>query len=114
MIPYHAKTKNQVVNLLSTDATTGITIREAEYRLKKHGKNVITHEKRISKLKIFLNQFRNPLIYILLGAIIISLAIQHIIDAAVIAGMVLSRIKSREGHRTTKKNLSPNCKGPKK
>jgi P-type Ca2+ transporter type 2C len=89
MIPFHAKTKNQVVNLLSTDATTGLSIQEVKYRLKKHGENVITHEKKISKLKIFINQFKNPLIYILLAAILISLIIQHIVDAAVIAVIVI-------------------------
>ncbi|MCD4759405.1 HAD-IC family P-type ATPase, partial [archaeon] len=89
MISYYSKTKNQVLNLLSTNFSTGISQKEAEYRLQKTGKNKITHEKKISKINIFLQQFKNPLIYILLAAIIFSLTIKEFLDASVILAIVL-------------------------
>ena len=44
----------------------GLTEKEAEARLKKYGYNEIKEEKKISPLKIFLKQFHNVLIYILI------------------------------------------------
>jgi len=89
MIPFYTKTKNQTVNLLSSDFSKGLSQQEAEYRLQKSGKNKITHEKKISKLQIFIQQFKNPLIYVLFGAIIISALIKEFIDALVIFAIVL-------------------------
>lgn len=89
MIPYSSKTKNQVLNLLNTDFSKGLSQKEAEYRLQKSGKNKITHEKKVSKLNIFLQQLKNPLIYILLIAIVISLIIKEFLDATVIFAIVL-------------------------
>jgi P-type Ca2+ transporter type 2C len=89
MIPFHSKTKNQAINLHSTNFETGLTQKEAEYRLIKAGKNQITHEEKISKLKIFTQQFKNPLIYILLVAIVISVIIKEFLDASVILAIVL-------------------------
>jgi len=89
MIPFYNKTQNQVVNILNTDTTTGLSIQEVQYRLKKYGKNLITHEKKISKLKILISQIRNPLVYILLAAIVISLMVNHQTDALVIAIVVI-------------------------
>ncbi|MBT6995616.1 cation-translocating P-type ATPase [Candidatus Woesearchaeota archaeon] len=89
MIHFHAKTRNQTVNILNTNPKTGLKLEEASYRLKKHGKNKIIHEKKISKFKIFLTQFKNPLVYILLAAILISLIIKEYIDALVILAIVV-------------------------
>lgn len=84
MISYHAKSKEQVLTSLNSDPVDGLTLREADYRLKKTGLNKIEREKKISKLYIFIRQFKSPLIYILFFAIIISLFIREFIDAIVI------------------------------
>ncbi len=118
MIPFHSKTRNQAINLLSTDPIKGLTQQEAEYRLKKYGKNKITHKKKISKLKIFLAQFKNPLIYILLVAIFISLIIKEYLDALVIAIIVLlnsilgfyQEYKAERALELLKKIASPTAK----
>ena len=89
MIPYYSKTKNQVMNLLNSDFSSGLTQKEVEYRLQSTGKNKITHEKKISKVTIFLNQLKNPLVYILLIAILISLFVGEYIDAGVILVIVV-------------------------
>lgn len=46
----------------------GLSQTEAEIRLQKHGQNKLTARKSISPLQIFLSQFKNTLILILIGA----------------------------------------------
>jgi Ca2+-transporting ATPase len=53
----------------------GLTSKEARIRLKKYGLNEIKRQKKRSPTQIFLSQFTSPLILILIGAAIISLAI---------------------------------------
>ena len=45
----------------------GITEKEAEERLRKDGENVIGEERRAGPLRIFLGQFRDVMVMILLG-----------------------------------------------
>jgi len=49
----------------------GLTHEEAEERLNKYGKNELTKEHHISKFKLFLSQFNNFIVWILIGAVII-------------------------------------------
>lgn len=62
-------------------AHRGLSEAEAEDRLTRHGFNILRSSKPPSILKIFINQFRSPLIYLLLGAGIFILALQEYIDA---------------------------------
>ncbi len=55
---------------------------EAVLRLKNNGKNSVFKEERLSSVKIFLNQFKNPLIYILVGAGILTFFIGDFTDSA--------------------------------
>ncbi|MFH1978161.1 MAG: calcium-translocating P-type ATPase, SERCA-type [Candidatus Aenigmatarchaeota archaeon] len=67
----------------------GLTESEAKARLKKYGLNVFTEKEKISKLTIFLNQFKNTLVIILIIAAIVSLVAESIVDAAVIFAIVI-------------------------
>ncbi len=67
----------------------GLSSAEAEKRLKEHGPNVITEEDRIHPLKIFLDQFRSPLVWILIAAMAISFAVKERIDFYVIGAIVV-------------------------
>lgn len=58
--------------------------KEAEKRIKKNGKNELPRGRVIGKFEVFLNQFKNPLIYILLVAGSISFVLRDYIDAGVI------------------------------
>lgn len=73
----------EVLDVLKT-SRTGLTIEEAERRLKKHGKNKLPEKKRFTYLSIALNQFKSPLVYILFVAAIISFFLSELSDAAVI------------------------------
>jgi len=62
----------------------GLSEEEAEKRLKKFGLNKLPEEKMFSRLKLFLGQFKSPLIYILLIAGIITLILSEYTDSIVI------------------------------
>ncbi len=67
----------------------GITEREAGQRLLHYGKNEITQKKKISKLKIFIEQFRSVLVGILLGATVLSFMIGEVADAVTIVAILI-------------------------
>jgi Ca2+-transporting ATPase len=69
---------------------SGLSEEEAKRRLSLHGHNQLSEKRKASKALIFLRQFASPLIYILLVAVIVELAVMRKpTDAAVIFGVVL-------------------------
>lgn len=54
------------------DLYKGLTTREAQKRIKKYGPNVLKKKKKVSPFKIFLEQFNDFIIWVLVGATIIS------------------------------------------
>ena len=80
---------NRVIEKLKSNKEKGLSRLEVSLRLKKYGYNKIEEEKKISKLKIFFNQFKSPLVYILLVAALISGLIGRLIDALVILIIVI-------------------------
>ena len=79
----------EVVRKLGSDAEQGLSEPEVLVRQKKFGKNLLPEEKPLSKLKIFLEQFRSPLIYILVVAGFATLFFKEWADTIVIFGAVL-------------------------
>ena len=65
-------------------AINGLTSEDAELRLKEYGENSIKEQKKISQLMLFINQFKNPIIIILIIATVISAATGEWIDATII------------------------------
>jgi Ca2+-transporting ATPase len=66
----------------------GLSGDEAERRLAVHGRNELEEERAIRPATILLRQFRSPLIYILIVAAAVTVALDEYVDAAVI-GLVL-------------------------
>ena len=87
--PSHHVAVGQVVSLLVTDLRTGLTSEEAGRRLEEYGPNQLPEPRRATWVMIFLTQLASPLIYILLVAAVISLAMGHASDAVVIVVVVL-------------------------
>jgi Ca2+-transporting ATPase len=67
---------------------SGLSPGEAEERLKKYGPNALKEQKKTSPLILFLSQFNNFLIYLLIAAAVASFIIGEALDAAVIAAIV--------------------------
>ena len=77
--------------LVALDTTPGgLTAREAASRLAKHGPNRLPQARSRGPLVRFLAQFNNVLIYVLVGAAMVTGALQHWIDTGVILAVVLA------------------------
>lgn len=67
----------------------GLSSADAAERLKKHGENTLAKEKKARPLRIFLGQFRDVMIMILLAATVVSFFLGEIYDAVTIIIIVL-------------------------
>ncbi len=67
----------------------GIESEEAEQRLRQYGLNTIKAQKKTEPLLLFLNQFKNPIILILIVATVISAITGDWLDSSIILAIVL-------------------------
>ena len=88
-IAWHTLSWKETVKKLSSSVQKGLSEKEIKIRQKKFGKNLLPEEKPFPKLKILLEQFQSPLIYILIVAGIITLVLREYTDSAVIFGAVI-------------------------
>ena len=87
-IAWHNLSFEGVIKQLGSDTEQGLSEKEVKLRQERFGKNKLPEEKPLSKLRIFLEQFRSPLIYILIIAGIITLVLKEYTDTIVIFGAV--------------------------
>ena len=85
----HQLPVHEVLLLLGTDASRGLTHDEARQRLQRFGPNVLPRIRRHGPLLRFFLQFNHPLIYILLAATVITALLGEWVDSSVIFGVVL-------------------------
>ncbi|MFZ5586216.1 MAG: cation-transporting P-type ATPase, partial [Thermodesulfobacteriota bacterium] len=85
---WHARSTEEALLALAS-RREGLSAAEAAERLRRHGRNVLPPAKKRGPLVRFLLQFHNVLIYVLLGAAVITAAMGHWVDSAVILGVVL-------------------------
>ncbi|WP_018324436.1 cation-translocating P-type ATPase [Rhizobium giardinii] len=74
---------------LGASIDSGLSGRDAKARLARFGRNVLPEPRSPSFLATFLRQFRSPLIYILLAAALVSLALGDVKDALFIGAVLL-------------------------
>jgi Ca2+-transporting ATPase len=86
---WFSKTTEQVLKELGVDAANGLTEPEAEARLAKFGTNQLRAQRRKSILQMFLEQLNDALIYVLFGAVIITLFMGEYIDAVIILVVIM-------------------------
>lgn len=78
-----------VLRQLASDATRGLSAAESRRRLLEYGPNELEAGHRVSPWTIFLEQFKNVLVIILLIAVTLSAFLGHAIEASAIAVIVL-------------------------
>jgi Ca2+-transporting ATPase len=88
-IPFHTLTAGEALERLAT-AAGGLSLPQARERLERQGPNELTPGKKISPLMIFLRQFNNLLIAILIAATVVSFMLGEHLDAYVILAIVLA------------------------
>ncbi len=87
--PFHALTAEDTIKAVDTDDQTGLSSQEASSRLKVYGANKMPEAKRRGPVLRFFDQFNNVIIFVLLGAAVITGLLQHWTDTSVIVGVVL-------------------------
>jgi magnesium-transporting ATPase (P-type) len=89
LVDPHAKSAADCLAALDATAA-GLTTSEAERRLVAHGPNRLPETRSRGPFLRFARQFHNVLIYVLLGAAVITGALQHWVDTGVILAVVLA------------------------
>jgi Ca2+-transporting ATPase len=89
-ILWHTKSVEDVIKALDTDIKTGLSEKESVERVKKYGYNELEEKKGRTPLRIFISQFNDFMIWILIAAAFISgIIIREITDAIVILIILL-------------------------
>ena len=80
---------NDVLSKFGVSRQTGLSKEEAKARLEKNGPNAFQEKNPKTKIQMFLSQLRDPMIYILFGAVIISAFLKEFSDAVIILAVIL-------------------------
>jgi Ca2+-transporting ATPase len=115
MSNWHSMDVDQVLKELDTDLHQGLSAEEVQRRLEKYGANELKREEQISPFSLFVNQFKNILIIILLIATVLSGLVGEILDTALILVIVLfcavlgfiQEYRAERALEALKKMLSP-------
>ena len=110
----------ETVNELKSDAVKGLTDGEAFRRLQQNGRNEMKAARKKTKIQLFLEQLKDPLIYILLIAAVVSVFLGELSDAVIIGTVVvvnalvgmLQEGKARKALEALKKLTSPQGRYP--
>ncbi|OGD67867.1 hypothetical protein A3F08_01610 [Candidatus Berkelbacteria bacterium RIFCSPHIGHO2_12_FULL_36_9] len=116
-IAWYSFSIKDVLEKLQT-SPQGLSSKEAFFRLKKYGPNQLREEKKKSEFYFFLKQFKNPLVYLLFFAALISYFLRHNIDTIIILFIVffnafvgyLQEKKAVESLKALKKLMALRCK----
>ena len=86
---HHTATAGEVVSSLGSDGSHGLDEMVAARRLERDGPNALPLAHGDSLVRRVLLQFHNPLIYVLLSAVVATLLLGEWVDASVILAVVL-------------------------
>ena len=86
---WHQLESEEVVRLLEADLRHGLTAAEVVRRQHTFGPNRVTAQRHAGAFRRFLTQFNQPLVYILLVAVVITAFLGEYVDSAVILAVVL-------------------------
>ncbi len=125
---FETKSTKEVLTELNVDRKHGLSKDEINERLAKYGPNKLAEKKKIPLILVFFSNFKDPMIFILLAAAFLSLAIslfnviQHgehfeFADALIIMGVVflnaiistVQESKAEKSLEALKKMSSPTC-----
>ncbi len=89
MTIWHNQSTTELTSLLATDTEKGLIDQEVADRLKRYGLNKLRKSKRFSALAIFASQFKSLVIWVLIGAAVVSVALGETIDGIAIISIVI-------------------------
>lgn len=86
---YHSMGVADVATSLGTDLARGLSSEDAKVRLERFGPNELREKPGPSVLEMFMAQFREPLVLVLVVAAVISVALREVTEGIVILAIVL-------------------------
>ncbi len=86
---YTGKSASETEKLLDTAIGCGLSGAEAEKRRQRYGENRLKNQRKKTVAELFFEQLCDPLIYILLAAIAVSLFLGEVGDAGIIAVVIV-------------------------
>lgn len=84
---HHLLPISEVQQLLNT-SKRGLNDIDAQERIRTYGLNKLPDKKKLSVVALFFRQFKNPLIYILFAAFVISVLTSHWVDAIIVSVVI--------------------------
>jgi len=85
---WYSKSKEEILKELES-SENGLSEKEVKNKLEKHGKNTLPKSKKDSVLHIFFSEFKDPIVLLLIIAIIASFLVGEVVDAIAIIFIVL-------------------------
>lgn len=85
---YYSKSAGQVIEKCSVNISFGLSEKEVEKRRAEYGLNKLRSHKRKSILMMFVSQLQDALIYVLLGAVVITMLMGEYIDGIIITAVI--------------------------
>ena len=82
------KSKEETINILNS-SISGLNEKEVKERQNKYGLNSLKKDKKINPILVFLKQFIDPLVFVLLAGFILSLLLKEYTDAIIIILIVI-------------------------
>lgn len=117
-VQWQTKDINDLLSALNSDIQTGLSEEEAKHRVEVYGPNELVRIEKSPWYQVFLRQFTNVLILILIVAAAISLAIGELGDAVTILVIIVlngilgfvQEFKAENAIEVLRKMLHPKCK----
>lgn len=85
---WYAQPLADLTAALQTDALQGLSSQEAARRLQQWGPNILQQGRGVSLLSLLLRQFQSLVIWVLIGAAVVSMALGEVIDGSAILAIV--------------------------
>jgi Ca2+-transporting ATPase len=88
-VPFHTMAADKVVSELGSDPVSGLSEEEAALRLERYGPNAIREKQPDPAWKLFLGQFRDVMIWVLMGAALLAGLQGEWVDTIAIVAILL-------------------------
>lgn len=86
---YYSKPIESTLEEFQVDPSKGLSESQVQQRLEQYGKNALVGKKKKSLFSLFISQLKDALIYVLLGAAAVTIAIKEYTDAIIILLVVI-------------------------
>src|SRR5690606_36172572 len=86
---FYSQSIKQIIKKYDINISTGLSENEALKRLEQYGRNKLQTHKRKSIFMMFVSQLQDALIYVLMGAVIITMLMGEYVDGIIITAVIL-------------------------